>query len=250
MAEVAENNEEQQDEYSRLTGTQKCAILMMLLGEEEASEILRNLGPKEVQHLGSAMYSVQGLDQVTVNRVLDEFLAIIKAQTSLGLGAGNYIKNVLTKALGDDKAQSVLSRITPVSSDRPIEILDWMDARSIAELISDEHPQIISLVISYLEFGLAADVLGLLPHHLQPDIIKRIATLQTVQPDALAELERVMQKKFKDNTSLRASHVGGVGAAAKIMNFTKQQMESRIMKSLGREDKNLMQLKFPKKRTL
>jgi flagellar motor switch protein FliG len=226
MAEVAENNEEQQDEYSKLTGTQKCAILMMLLGEEEASEILRNLGPKEVQHLGSAMYSVQGLDQVTVNRVLDEFLSIIKAQTSLGLGAGNYIKNVLTKALGDDKAQSVLSRITPVSSDRPIEILDWMDARSIAELISDEHPQIISLVISYLE----------------SDIIKRIATLQTVQPDALAELERVMQKKFKDNTSLRASQVGGVGAAAKIMNFTKQQMESRIMKSLSREDKQLMQL--------
>ena len=110
------------------------------------------------------------------------------------------IKNVLTAVLGDDKAQSILSRITPVSSDRPIEILDWMDARSIAELISDEHPQIISLVISYLEFGLAADVLGLLPHQLQPDIIKRIATLQTVQPDALAELERVMQKKFKDNT--------------------------------------------------
>ena len=117
-----------------------------------------------------------------------------------------------------------------------------MDARSIAELISDEHPQIIALVVSYLEFGLAADVLGLLPHRLQPDIIKRIATLQTVQPDALAELERVMQKKFKDNTSLRASQVGGVQAAAKIMNFTKQQMDSSSMKSLSREDKNLMQL--------
>ena len=242
MAEAAENNEEQQDEYSRLTGTQKCAILMMLLGEEEASEILRNLGPKEVQHLGSAMYSVQGLDQVTVNRVLDEFLAIIKAQTSLGLGAGNYIKNVLTKALGDDKAQSVLSRITPVSSDRPIEILDWMDARSIAELISDEHPQIISLVISYLEFGLAADVLGLLPHTYNQILLKELQLYRQFSPDALAELERVMQKKFKDNTSLRASQVGGVGAAAKIMNFTKQQMESRIMKSLGRDDKQLMQL--------
>ena len=239
MAEAAENNEEQQDEYSRLTGTQKCAILMMLLGEEEASEILRNLGPKEVQHLGSAMYSVQGLDQVTVNRVLDEFLAIIKAQTSLGLGAGNYIKNVLTKALGDDKAQSILGRITPVSSDRPIEILDWMDARSIAELISDEHPQIIALVISYLEFGLAADVLGLLPNSLQPDIIKRIATLQTVQPDALAELERVMQLKFKTNTSLRASSVGGVKSAAQIMNFTKQNMEQRVMKNLGEKDRHL-----------
>ena len=90
-----------------------------------------------------------------MNAVLDEFLGIIKQQTGLGFGAGNYIKNVLTKALGDDKAQSVLSRITPASSERPIEILDWMDARSISELIVDEHPQIIALVISYLEYGLA-----------------------------------------------------------------------------------------------
>ena len=139
MAEPV-NEDEQEILYYTLTGTQKSAILMMLLGEEEASEILKNLSPREVQHLGSAMYSVQGLDQDTVNLVLDEFLAIIKEQTSLGLGAGNYIRNVMTRALGEDKAQSVLSRITPSSTDRPIEILDWMDARSIAELIIDEHP--------------------------------------------------------------------------------------------------------------
>ena len=120
MSEIAQTEMDADDIYSQLTGTQKSAILMMLLGEEEASEILKNLGPKEVQHLGSAMYSVQGLDQDTVNRVLDEFLDIIKEQTSLGLGAGNYIRNVLMKALGEDKAQSVLSRITPSSSDRPI----------------------------------------------------------------------------------------------------------------------------------
>ena len=127
MSEIAQTEIDADDIYSQLTGTQKSAILMMLLGEEEASEILKNLGPKEVQHLGSAMYSVQGLDQDTVNRVLDEFLDIIKEQTSLGLGAGNYIRNVLMKALGEDKAQSVLSRITPSSSDRPIEILiGWM----------------------------------------------------------------------------------------------------------------------------
>src|SRR6056300_2117330 len=136
---------------------------MMLIGEDEASEIIRNLSPKEVQHLGTAMYSVQGIDQETVNAVLDEFLAIIKAQTSLGMGAGNYIRNVMVKALGEDKSQSVLSRIAPSASERPIEILDWMDARSISELIADEHPQIIALVISYLEYGLAADVLTLLP---------------------------------------------------------------------------------------
>ena len=241
MSETAETEIDADDIYSQLTGTQKSAILMMLLGEEEASEILKNLGPKEVQHLGSAMYSVQGLDQDTVNRVLDEFLDIIKEQTSLGLGAGNYIRNVLMKALGEDKAQSVLSRITPSSSDRPIEILDWMDARAISELIVDEHPQIIALIISYLDFSMGADVLNLLPDDLQPEIIRRIATLETVQPDALSELEDVIQRKFKANTTLRASQVGGVKAAAKIMNFTNQNMEARIMKHIGKDDKTLMQ---------
>jgi len=242
MAVAAEAmSEDNRTQFERLTGTQKSAILMMLLGEDEASEIIRNLSPKEVQHLGTAMYSVQGLDQETVNAVLDEFLAIIKAQTSLGMGAGNYIRNVMNKALGEDKAQSVLSRIAPSTSARPIEILDWMDARSIAELIIDEHPQIIALIISYLDSGQAADVLGLLPDGMQPEIVRRIATLQTVGPDALVELEKVMQSKFKANTSLRAAKVGGVDAAARIMNFTKQNMEQRIMKDISRNDRELMQ---------
>jgi flagellar motor switch protein FliG len=242
MAAPAENTgTEKESVFDKLTGTQKSAILMMLIGEDEASEILRNLSPREVQHLGTAMYSVQGLDQETVNLVLDEFLAIIKAQTSLGMGAGNYIRNVMVKALGEDKSQSVLSRIAPSASTRPIEILDWMDARSISELIADEHPQIIALIISYLDAGLGADVLGLLPENLQSEVIRRIATLQTVGPDALRELEQVMQKKFKANTSLRASQVGGVDAAARIMNFTKQNMETRIMKDIGKGDKGLMQ---------
>jgi len=225
----------------RLTGTQKSAILMMLLGEEEAAEILKNLSPKEVQHLGGAMYSVRNTDQETVNAVLDEFLAIIKKQTSLGLGAGNYIRNVLNRALGEDKAQSVLSRITPASSERPIEILDWMDARSIAELLQDEHPQIIALIISYLDYSQASDVLNLLPKDMQPEIVQRIATLETVDPEALRELELVMQMKFKANTSLRSTKVGGVKAAAKIMNFTKANMEKRILGAIKRNDKDLMQ---------
>ena len=241
MADPAVEPEGEEDAIVELTGTQKSAILMMLLGEDEAAEILKNLSPREVQHLGGAMYSVQGVEQNTVNAVLDEFLAIIKQQTSLGLGAGNYIRNVLTKALGGDKAQSVLSRITPASSERPIEILDWMDARAISELILDEHPQIVALIISYLDYGLAADVLGLLPIELQPEVVRRIATLETVQPDAVRELERVMQQKFQANTTLRASQIGGVKAAAKIMNFTKTAMEQRIMKDIKKENKDLMQ---------
>jgi flagellar motor switch protein FliG len=240
-AQKDKNKDDDKDAFERLTGTQKSAILMMLIGEEEAAEILKNLSPREVQHLGSAMYSVQGLGQDLVNQVLDEFLAIIKEQTSLGLGAGNYIRNVLTKALGDDKAQSVLTRITPTSQERPIEILDWMDARSIAELVVDEHPQIIALVMSYLDAGLASDVLLSLPDELQPDVVYRVATLETVQPEALRELEDVMQRKFKSNATLRASQVGGVKAAAQIMNFTKQDTEALIMEVIGEEDRNLMQ---------
>ena len=242
MAEVAKKVVSNTNEiYEGLNGTQKCAILMMLIGEDEAAEIMSNLSPKEVQVLGAAMYSVQGLGQDTVNLVLDEFLAIIKAQTSLGISGGNYIKNVLTKSLGQDKAQSVLGKITPTDSIKAIEILDWLDARSIADLIIDEHPQIIALIISYLEPAIASDVLHFLPEKSQSDIIKRIATLQTVQPEALRELDRVMQKVFSSNASLRASKVGGVQAAAKIMNFSSQDGEARIMKDILKEDKSLMQ---------
>ena len=242
MAEVAKKVVSNTNEiYEGLNGAQKCAILMMLIGEDEAAEIMGNLSPKEVQVLGAAMYSVQGLGQDTVNLVLDEFLAIIKAQTSLGISGGNYIKNVLTKSLGQDKAQSVLGKITPTDSIKAIEILDWLDARSITDLIIDEHPQIIALIISYLEPAIASDVLHFLPEKNQSDIIKRIATLQTVQPEALRELDRVMQKVFSSNASLRASKVGGVQAAAKIMNFSSQDGEARIMKDILKEDKSLMQ---------
>lgn len=225
---------------SQLDGTQKAAILMMLVGENAASGVLRHLSPGEVQNLGEAMYSVRNVDHHTVNSVLDEFIAALGEQSTIGVGANAYIRNVLTGALGQDKAQSVLTRITPKSSVRPIEILDWMDAHSIAELISDEHPQIIALVVASLESSLSADVLGLLPVDIQSDIIERIATLTTIQPEALQDLERVIQRKFKDSTTLRASQIGGVKAAANIMNFTKQDMEQRIMKDIKKNDKELM----------
>jgi flagellar motor switch protein FliG len=238
---LTNNNELSPEEAARLlSGTQKCAIMMLLLGEDEASEILKNLSPREVQQLGSAMYSVADVDQQTVNVVLDEFLAIIKAQTSIGLGADAYIRRMLVKALGEDKAGSVLTRITPSSSAKGIEILQWMDARSIAEMIESEHPQIIGLVIAHLDYAVAADVLVLLPEDVQHEVLHRIATIDSVQPEAIEHLERVMQLQFQANTSLRASKIGGIKAAAKIMNFTKGTIEQRIMGSLAKIDKGLM----------
>lgn len=224
---------------STLSEIQKAAILMMVVGEETAAQILRALSPTEVQLLGEAMFTVQGVDHDTVDGVLNEFLGLISNQTGLGIGAGGYVRNVLDQALGSHKAQSVLSRIVPTNSERPIEILDWMDAAAVAELILDEHPQIMALVVASLDYAQAAEVLKLLPHPVQPEIIRRIANLNTVQPEALRDLEEVMRAKFTANTTLRASQIGGVKAAARIMNFTRQDTEERIMKDLRKEDKAL-----------
>lgn len=224
-----------------ITPVQKAAILMMVFGEETAAQILRALSPTEVQALGEAMYTIQGIDHDTVDSVLNEFLAVVSNQTGLGVGASGYVRRVLNEALGTHKAQSVLSRIVPSNSERPIEILDWMEASAIAELILDEHPQIMALVIASLDYAQGADVLKLLPAEAQPEIIRRIAKLNTVQPEALRDLEEVMRAKFKANTTLRASQIGGIKAAARIMNFTRSDMEERIMKDIRREDKELME---------
>ncbi|PWK60393.1 flagellar motor switch protein FliG [Roseicyclus mahoneyensis] len=226
---------------ANLSPVDKAAILMMLFGEEVASEILKSLSPSEVQALGGAMYGLSGVSHATVNAVLEEVFERLRTQSGLGVGASQFVRTILNDALGSTKAQSVLSRITPASSDRPIEILDWMDASSIAELIHDEHPQIVALVVAALDPAQAAEVLRLLPEEIQPEIVQRIAQLTTVQPEALRDLEDVMQRKFNANTTLRSSQIGGIKAAARILNFTRQDMESRVLRDIRKEDKVLME---------
>jgi flagellar motor switch protein FliG len=224
-----------------LSGAQKAAILMLLLGEEQAADLLRHLTPREVQTLGSAMFSVTDVRQEQVDAVLDEFIAVARAMTGVGLGAETYVREVFTRALGEDRAASVLARITPSESNQGIEVLQWMDARAIAELVGAEHPQIIAAVLSYLAPELAADVLEQLPEPIQPDVVLRIATLESIPPEAVVELERVLQKQFQASTSMRASMVGGVQTAARIMNFTRSASEQRIIRALFEADEEIGQ---------
>lgn len=224
-----------------LTPVQKAAVVMMLFGEDVAAEVLRALGPREVKELGRVMYALGPVSHRAVEEVLDEFFGILREQTGIGAGSGPFVRHVLTDALGSYKAQSVMSRIAPAEAERPIEILDWMDATAIAELVHDEHPQIIALVVAAIDPAQAAEVLKLLPEDLQPEIIRRIATLNTVEPDALRDLEDVMQRKFKANTTLRASQIGGVKSAARILNFSRQAEEQRILRDIRKEDKDLME---------
>jgi len=239
--EEIEAAEKLQKELSEMSGTKRAAVLMLLLGEQQAAEIIRFLNPKEVQALGGAMVSVADLSQEAVNSVLDEFVTTIKKQTSLGLGTTDYVEKVLKRALGDDKAASVLGRIMPGQSSKGLDILSWMDARSIAEMIRGEHPQVSAIILSVLENSVAADVLAFLPPESRAEIIQRVASLEVVQPSAMEELEAIMKKQFSNNSSAQSSSFGGIKAAAKIMNFTKTALEASVMTSLGELDPDLMQ---------
>ena len=228
-------------ELEQLTNIQRAAVLMLLLGEQEAANIIQYLDPKEVQPLGAAMVSVADISQEAINTVLDEFLGTIKNQTYLGLGVHDYVETVLKRALGDDKAASVLGRIMPGSSSKGLEILRWMDSRAISDMIRSEHPQVISIILSVLEADVAAEVLNYLPAEQRPEVVQRIATLDAVTPAAMLELEAVMKKQFSSSSSSASSTLGGVKVAAKILNFTKTTPLAGIISSATKMDLDLAQ---------
>jgi flagellar motor switch protein FliG len=232
--------EKLQSELSNLSGAQRAAVLMLLLGEQQASEIVKFMNPQEVQTLGGAMVDVSDVSQEAVNAILDDFVSTIKKQSSLGLGNTDYVEKVFKRALGDDKAASVLGRIMPGQSSKGLEILQWMDARAIADMIKTEHPQVTAIILSVLDHQVAADVLNFLPDESRAEIIQRVASLETVQPSAMQELESIMKLQFSTNTSSKSSSFGGIKAAAQIMNSTKTALENSIMKGLEEIDADLM----------
>ncbi|MGB2332686.1 MAG: flagellar motor switch protein FliG [Litorivicinaceae bacterium] len=235
-----EMTEALREEIEGLTSTDRAAVLLLLLGEQEAANIIKYMDPKEVQRIGAAMVSAADMSQEAVNFVLDEFVSTLKNQTSLGLGTSDYVEDVLRRALGEDKAASVMGRILPGQASKGLDILKWMDARAIADMVRNEHPQVIAIILSVLEFEVAADVLQFLPQAVRPEIMQRVAALETVQPAAMLELESIMKKQFSNNSSARSSSVGGVKQAAKIMNFVKVDMESQIMQGLSNLDEDIM----------
>ncbi|MEK9624298.1 MAG: flagellar motor switch protein FliG, partial [Halieaceae bacterium] len=239
MADLDKLSDQAKNEIALLTSIERAAVLLLLLGEEQAANIIAYLSPREVQAIGTSMVAVADLSQETVDYILDEFIMTIRGQTSLGLGTMEYVSSVFNKALGEEKAATVLGRIMPGgASSKGLEMLQWMDARSIGEMIGGEHPQVIAIVMSVLEYDVAADVLNYLPVKIRPEIVKRVANLETIHPNAMAQLEAIMKEQFH-STSAKASSFGGVKTAAKIMNFTKTEMESSIFGGLEEGDPDL-----------
>ncbi len=227
------------EEAASSGGIERAAILLMCLGTDDASEILRYMGPREVQVLGSAMSNVNNVSRSAAASVLNEFLHHLGDQTSLGIGSREYIKNVLVKALGEDRANGVIDRILVGGDSQGLEALKWMDARAVAEIIRLEHPQIIAIVLSYLDSDQAAEVLQCLPDKVRPDVVMRIATLDGIPVSALRELDAIMESHFTGENNLKSASVGGAKTAADILNFVESAMESEIMESVRESDNEL-----------
>lgn len=226
---------------SKLAGPERAAVLLMSLGEEAAAEVLKHMGPKEVQRIGTSMASLSNVSKSEVGEVLDDFVTTVEEQTALGMGSDDYIRNVLTSALGKDKADGVIDRILLGRNSKGLESLKWMDPRAVAEVIRLEHPQIIAIVLSYLDPDHAAAVLSFLPERAQPDVLMRIATLDGVQPSALQELDEILERQFAGNMNVKSSSVGGVKSAANILNFVDSSKEGLILDKVREVDEQLSQ---------
>jgi flagellar motor switch protein FliG len=222
-------------------GIHKSAILMLALGEEEAAEVMKYLGPREVQKLGAAMSTMKAVGSEQLVQVLEDFRDETDQNTSLGVDSDEYIRTVLTKALGEDKASSLLNRILGTRDASGIESLKWMDGQSVAELVRNEHPQIIATILVHLERYHACEVLDHFPERLRNDVVLRIATLDGVQPAALRELNEVLTKLLSGNENIKKKPIGGIRTAAEILNFLSGENEASVMANLKNYDADMAQ---------
>lgn len=235
--------EEKKDSKAKVqyTGTEKAAVLLLSLGEENAAQVLKHMGPKEVQRIGSAMATLKNVAKESVEGVLDDFLESVEDQTGIGIGTEDYIKKTLKSALGDDKADALIDRILLGANTKGLDTLKWMDPRAVADIIRYEHPQIQSIVLSYLDPDQSAEIMALFPEKTRLDLSLRISALEAVQPNALQELNTIMEKQFSGSTSSKAAQIGGVKKVADIMNFLDTSVESMLIENIKEVDEDLGQ---------
>ena len=224
-----------------ISGAERAAILLMSLGEAEAAEVLKHMGAKDVQKVGQAMASLTNVSRERANEVMDRFVMELDNQTALGVGADDYVRRVLVGALGEDKASGLIDRILLGRNSKGLEALKWMETRAVADLVRNEHPQIVAIVLAYLDPDQAAEVLELLPERMRGDVLMRIARLDGIQPAALRELDEIMEKQFSGGNNLKSSSVGGLKVAAGILNLMDSSMEQTIVARIGEVDADLSQ---------
>lgn len=222
-------------------GTHDAAIFLMSLGEEEAAEVFKHLTPKEVQKLGETIANMRAVSHEKVDAVMARFTDEAASQLLLVSDTNDYVKNVLRRALGDDKASLLIDRIMQGSDVSGIEGLKWMDPQSIAELLRNEHPQIMAAILVHLDSDLIAGVLKNLTERSRNEVMLRIATLEGIQPTALKDLNEVLYKVLAGGDKVRKTSLGGIQTAADIINMMGTAIEASVVESIRLLDGDLAQ---------
>jgi flagellar motor switch protein FliG len=222
-------------------GAEDAAILLMSLGEEEAASVFKHLGPKEVQKLGETIAKMKVIPRARVEDVLTKFTAEAEKQHMLVADTDEYVKSVLRKALGEDKANLLIDRILQGSDITGIESLKWMDAGSVAELLRFEHPQIVAAILVHLDFDQASTILKSFAERQRNEVLIRIATLDGIQPSALKDLNEVMSKVLAGGDRLKKASLGGVKTAAEIINMMGTSVETSALDYIREADGDLAQ---------
>lgn len=221
------------------SGVEQAAILLLSLGEKEAADVLKHLSAKDVQKVGAAMAQVANVSRSAVVEVINKFTAAVESQSSLGIGSDEFIRKTLIQALGEEKAASLIDRILLGHSSKGLEAMKWMDSRAIAEMVRFEHPQIVAIILAYLESEQSAEVISLLPESMRAEVLLRIATLDGVQPAALRELDLIMERQFAGNNAARTSTLGGPQCVANIVNLLEPRIETAVMEEITKADEVL-----------
>ena len=221
------------------TGVERAAVLMMLVGEEEAAAILQKLDPEEVRQLGSAMFAVADVSEEEVDGVLDDFVGRARERNGISFNPRPHVETVMTRALGPEKASSVLARITPPEAICELELLDWLDAAEIAAMVEKEHPQIAAVLVANLQPEVGGQVLEKLPEAMQPDILHRIARLGPITPEAVDTLRDMLANRTGSAGRGAAVTLGGAREAAKILSGAKKSTEQRVMPKLFKIDRDV-----------
>ncbi|NQD38038.1 flagellar motor switch protein FliG [Permianibacter sp. IMCC34836] len=225
----------------RFNNTEQAAILLLSLGEDHAAQVLKHMGPKEVQRIGLAMAAVKHVERNDVDHVVNKFLIEVEKQTGIGIGTEEYIRNTLRAALGSDKADALCDRILAGANTKGLDTLKWMDARAVADLIRYEHPQIQTIVLAYLDPDQSAEVLSQFPDKVRLDLTMRIASLESVQPAALTELNNIMERQLSGQTGSKSAALGGTKRTADIINFLDGSVQSALIDQIKQVDEDLSQ---------
>ena len=236
---MPEDNNQQTYDISKLEGVEKAAILLLSLSEEDAAQILKHLEPKQVQKLGGEMAKVDDMTQPKITAVHKHFIEEIQNYSTIGFQSQDFVKRALTAALGEDKAANLIDQILMGSGAKGLDSLKWMDSKQVAGIIRNEHPQIQTIVLSYLEPEQSAEILSQFAEKVRLDLLMRIANLEEVQPAALQELNEIMEKQFAGQAGAQAAKMGGLKSAADIMNYLDTSIEGQLMDAIREQDEEI-----------